>query len=213
MSICAKIFEEQAREREEAIAVEMNGEQVTYGELNRRANQLGNYLRRRGIGREDLVGVCMGRSVEQLESMIGIMKAGGGYVPMDPGYPRERLEYMREDGRLKVVLTGEKWEGGIGEGRGEVVRVEKEREEIGRESEEEPEVRVERGEIAYVIYTSGTTGRPKGVEVEHVGLVNLVKWHEEEFEVGREDRRTEMAGQLQRIGLVLGSPGVRLSRS
>ena len=92
-----ELFEEQARRRGEAIAVVYEGEQVSYGELNRRANQLGRYLRKQGVGPEVAVGLCVERSVEMVVGILGILKAGGAYVPLDPEYPEERLKYMLED--------------------------------------------------------------------------------------------------------------------
>ena len=92
----------------EAIAVEFEGKQLTYRELNRRANQLAHYLRRLGIGPEKLVGICIERSIEMVIGLLGILKAGGAYVPLDPSYPRERLAFMLEDSQVSVLLTQER---------------------------------------------------------------------------------------------------------
>src|SRR5262249_37562500 len=101
----AELFLEQARRRPEATAVECGGEKLSYGELNRRANQLGHYLRKMGVGPEVRVGICVERSLEMIVGLLGIVKAGGAYVPLDPGYPAERLKYMLEDSQAAVLLA------------------------------------------------------------------------------------------------------------
>ena len=100
-----ELFEEQAERVPEAVAVEHEGERLSYGELNRRANQLGHYLRSVGVGPEVRVGVCLERSLEMVVGLLGILKAGGAYVPLDPAYPQERLAFMLKDAQAAVVLT------------------------------------------------------------------------------------------------------------
>ena len=136
-----ELFEEQVERTPEAVAVEYEGRQLSYGELNRRANQLGRYLRRLGVGPEVLVGVCLERSLEMVVGLLGILKAGGAYVPLDPEYPVERLEYMVEDGGLEVVLGQRKVEARLPGNVKRVVWMEEEWEGIGREAEENLEQR------------------------------------------------------------------------
>src|SRR5262249_53916783 len=152
-----EVFEKVVEERGDAIAVEKGEEEISYGELKRRSNQLGNYLRRMGVGAEVLVGLSMERGIEMVKGMLGILKAGGGYVPLDVEYPVERLEYMIEDAGIRVIVSGEKESERLPGGMVRVVNVEEEREEIGRESEEVSEVGVGGENVAYVMYTSGST--------------------------------------------------------
>jgi amino acid adenylation domain-containing protein len=169
-----ELFEESAREWPERVAVVYEDEAVSYRELNRRANQLGRYLRERGVGPEVRVGIYMERGVEMVVGVLGTLKAGGAYVPLDPDYPAERLDYMVEDGGVGALLT--KWGAWPGAGCGEVVRMDEERSEIERRSGEEVSSGVGLDNLAYVIYTSGSTGRPKGVMVKHECLINYLSW-------------------------------------
>ena len=104
-----QLFEAQAERTPDATAVEFNGRRLSYRDLNARANQVARHLKRRGVGREKLVGVCFERSVEMIEALLGVLKAGGGYVPMDPTFPPERLAYMLDDAKIAVLLTEDRW--------------------------------------------------------------------------------------------------------
>ena len=178
-SSVVEVFEEQAKETPEKIAVACGGEAITYGELNRRANQLGRYLRTKGVGPEVLVGIAMERSVEMVVGVLGILKAGGAYVPLDVEYPKERLRYMLEDTGVKVLLSQQRLAGSLPECGDEVdvvcVDEEHTRERIGEESGEDLESGVEAENLAYVMYTSGSTGIPKGIGVPHRAVVRLVQ--------------------------------------
>jgi amino acid adenylation domain-containing protein/FkbM family methyltransferase len=170
-----ELFEKQASRTPNAIALEYEAQMLTYGELNRRANQLGHYLRKLGVGPEVRVGICVKRSLEMVIGLLGILKAGGGYVPLDPDYPPERLQFMAEDAQVAVLLTQKKfqdllWTSGVLE-----ICVEDQWGEIAQESEAEVGVHLSPRHLAYVIFTSGSTGRPKGVGVEHRSIVRLVK--------------------------------------
>jgi amino acid adenylation domain-containing protein len=177
-----ELFEEQVKKRPDAVVVEARGEQISYGELGRRSNQLSRYLRRKGAGRENLIGVCMGRGVGMIVAVLGILKSGAGYVGLDAGYPRQRLEMMVEDGQLELIICDEVVEGGVGwSGRAEIVRVDGEWGEIGREEDGEVEIAGGKKDLAYVIYTSGSTGRPKGVGIEHGSVVRLLRWGREKY--------------------------------
>jgi amino acid adenylation domain-containing protein/thioester reductase-like protein len=172
-----ELFQAQVERTPEAEAVVYEGERLSYWELNRRANRLGHYLKKKGVGPEVRVGVCMERSVEILVAILGVLKAGGAYVPPDPRNPEDRLRYMVEDARCRVVVTET---GGVGQklgaGAREIVRMDgEEREAIERESGENLEGEKIGESLAYVIYTSGSTGKPKGVGIEHRQLVNYVK--------------------------------------
>jgi amino acid adenylation domain-containing protein len=166
------LFEVQAARKPTAIAVAHDGNGLSYGGLNRRANQLAHYLRSRGVGPETLVGLCVERSVEMAIGILGILKAGGAYVPLDPRYPRERLAFMLRDCGATVVLSQQRLVSMLPSHSGEVVLLDRDRQEIAQQSETNPEGLCSAEHLAYVIYTSGSTGQPKGVLVTHSGLVN-----------------------------------------
>jgi amino acid adenylation domain-containing protein/FkbM family methyltransferase len=177
-----QLFEAQVESTPDGIALVSEGEGVTYRELNERGNRLAHYLRERGVGAERLVGVLMERSVEMVVSLLGVLKAGGAYVPLDASYPRQRLRYMLEDCGARVVLTQDKLLDVASMGAGvKVLSVDRERDEIERESESNPKSEVCAGNLAYVIYTSGSTGKPKGVAVEHHSAWTLLHWARECF--------------------------------
>jgi amino acid adenylation domain-containing protein len=171
----AAVFEEQVRERPEAVAVVLGERSLTYGELNRRANQLGHYLREQGVGPEVCVGLCVERSLEMVVGLLGVLKAGGAYVPLDAGYPTERLAYMLADAGVAVVLTQESLLEVLPLHWGQVVSLDGEWEQIGEQSEENLASGVAGENLAYVMYTSGSTGEPKGVGIVQRAVVRLVK--------------------------------------
>ena len=185
-AIAAAIPEKQA-------VVSANGS-ITYGELDRRANQVAHYLQKQGVGPETLVGLCTDRSVEMFIGMLGIMKAGAAYVPMDPAYPAERLAFMMQDGAMPVVLTQAHLLGKLSTEKHTCICLDRDWEQIAVESEEAPQVAFRPDQLAYVIYTSGSTGTPKGVEVEHGSLLNLIAWHQRTYEVTAATRATQIAG-------------------
>jgi amino acid adenylation domain-containing protein len=189
-----ELFERQVEQRPDAVAVTFGDQRLSYGEMNRRANQLGRYLRRLGVGPEVVVGLCMERSAEMVVALLGILKAGGAYLPLDPAYPAEQLTFMVSDARMPVLLTQERLVGKMPEGGTRVVCVDRDWATVAEEGEEDLESGVVPENLAYVIYTSGSTGRPKGVEVRHGGLLNLVRWHQRVYEVGAGDRATQLAG-------------------
>jgi amino acid adenylation domain-containing protein len=178
-----ELFEVQVERSPDAIAVVFEDEQLTYAQLNVRANQLAHYLRKRGIGLEALVGICMERSVELIVGLLGILKAGGAYVPLDPSYPRERLSFMLEDARVPVLLVQQHLREKLPEPSATVIALDAEQESIATESAANPEHLGTSENLAYVIYTSGSTGRPKGTMISHRGLVNYVSWCTEAYEV------------------------------
>ncbi len=175
-----QLFERQVRLTPNAIALIFGREELTYGDLNRRANRLANYLRKMGVGPEALVGICRERSLEMVVGLLAILKAGGAYVPLDPSYPTERLTFMLEDTRASVVLTSRAQKGRLTSPRPgtRVVCVDDEARDaaaIALESSHTPESGVTPDNLAYVMYTSGSTGQPKGVMVPHRGVVRLVQ--------------------------------------
>jgi amino acid adenylation domain-containing protein len=181
------LFEEQAARTPEAIAVAFEDQQITYRDLNQRANQLAHYLITLGIGPEKLVGICVERSIEMVVGLLGILKAGGAYVPLDPAYPKERLGFMLEDSQVSILLTGQKliedreWTIDGGDARPsifqpglQVVRLDRDRPTIEQQSRNNPSQSIGSQNLAYVIYTSGSTGQPKGVQISHRNIINLL---------------------------------------
>lgn len=170
----AEMFEQQAARMPDSPALEHDARQITYGELNRQANSLAHFLQNLGAGPETLIGVCLERGLDMVVALLGILKAGAAYVPLDPGYPRERLQYMVEDSRPAVVLTQEGLNDPWDFCRGRLVRMDRDWDLIARESQDNPERKSGLDNLAYVIYTSGSTGRPKGVEVSARALSNFI---------------------------------------
>ena len=185
-----ELFAEQAARTPAKVAVEHEGERLSYAELNRRANQLAHHLRRFGVGPEVRVGLSIDRSLELVVGLLGVLKAGGAYVPLDRDYPLERLRFMIEDAQLRLVLTKEP--SAFAEVGVHVIDLTTAAEEIGRESEAEPESGVAADNLAYVIYTSGSTGTPKGVEVDHRAVLRTVL-NTDYLQVTPEDRVAQAA--------------------
>ncbi|MFP5265247.1 MAG: condensation domain-containing protein, partial [Blastocatellia bacterium] len=156
------LVERQARLRPGRRAVSSGGRAISYGELNSRANRLANYLRRRGAGPERVVGVMVGRGEEAVVALLGVLKSGSGYLPLEAGYPRERLGYMLADSGAGLVVGEGRLVGGLAAGGVEVVKLDEESGEIEKESGEDVAGGASAENVAYVIYTSGSTGRPKG---------------------------------------------------
>ncbi|HKP51514.1 MAG TPA: amino acid adenylation domain-containing protein [Chloroflexia bacterium] len=177
-----QLFEEQVEKRPDAVALVFGREQLTYSELNSRANKLARHLRKLGVGPEVLVGLCVERSIEMVVGLMGIVKAGGAYVPLDPSYPKDRLAYMLSDSQAPVLVTQERvasglFEDGAGEQGTQIVYLDKDWDSIEVESGtnlEGEETAVAPDNLAYTIYTSGSTGWPKGVLLEHRGLCNVI---------------------------------------
>ena len=192
-----QLFEAQAAQSPDAVAVVFADEQLTYQQLDRRANQLAHYLQQLGVTSESLVGICLDRSLEMVVGILGIWKAGGAYVPLDPNYPSDRLKFMLDDTQVAIVLThslAPRRSGGWGDrtepkneerelatrisgdwGDRQLICLDTDWETIATHSNETPKSSVTVNNLAYVIYTSGSTGKPKGVLIEHRGLCNVVQ--------------------------------------
>ena len=179
------LFEAQVRRTPEAIAVVHEGRQVSYAELNARANRVAHALIGLGVGPDARVGLCVERSVELVVGLLGILKAGGGYVPLDPSYPQDRLAYMLEDSAPVAVLT----QGLVREQLGMLSVPVLDLDGPQEDAEHDPQVTgLEPHHLAYVIYTSGSTGRPKGVMNEHRGVVNRLWWAQQTYRLDASDR-------------------------
>jgi amino acid adenylation domain-containing protein len=169
-----ELFESQVEQTPQAVAVVFGDQQLTYQELNERANQLAHYLRRLGVRRDMLVGICTRRSLEMVIATLGVLKAGAAYVPLDPGYPRERLAFMLSDSRVQVVLTQNLLIERLPHENVQIVSLEACSPRVARESKHNPRSGASGETIAYVIYTSGSTGKPKGIAVPHRAVNRLV---------------------------------------
>ncbi|MFN2416205.1 MAG: amino acid adenylation domain-containing protein [Pyrinomonadaceae bacterium] len=171
-----RLFEEQAARTPEAVAVAAPGRELTYRELDARANQLARRLRALGVGRGSRVAICLEHSPETLVCILGVLKAGASYLPFDTGHPQARLDFMLEDAGAAVLLTEDAVAGRFRGGRAEVVSLDADRDAISSESSEALDGGADPDDEAYLIYTSGSTGNPKGVRVPHTSLVNYVWW-------------------------------------
>ncbi|MBP5974473.1 amino acid adenylation domain-containing protein [Brasilonema sp. CT11] len=179
-----QLFEEQVELTPSAVAVEFGNEQLTYQQLNERANQLAHYLQSLGVEPEVFVGLSVERSLEMAISVLAILKAGGAYVPLDPAYPQQRLAFMLEDTRSKVLLTQQKLRSLFPESVADVVCLDQQSEIIAQQPSTNPKSPVGLSNLLYVIYTSGSTGQPKGITLSHQALGNLIHWHLETMEHG-----------------------------
>jgi amino acid adenylation domain-containing protein len=179
------LFEAQAARTPDAVAVVHGDERITYAELDARANRLAHHLRRRGIGVEDRVALCLERAPELMEAFFGILKAGAAYVPLDPTHPAERLRYMLHDSGARLLLTQSWLEDRLPARRPALLRLDLLRDELAGEPAGRPESGVRPENLAYVYYTSGSTGRPKGVAMHHYGPANYFAWGREAYAVDR----------------------------
>lgn len=180
-----QLFETQVERTPEAIAVVSGDLQLNYRELNARANQLARFLKRFGVGPDSLVGLCVERSPEMIVGILGILKAGAGYVPLDPTYPSDRLSFMMQDANVFVLLTQSHLFDNLPRHNGPRLSLDSDWDIIAKERDENPECRATPENLAYVIYTSGSTGHPKGVMIPHRGLVNYLSWCIEAYQVAR----------------------------
>ena len=212
-----ELIAQQAQQRPAAIAVVSDEEHVSYGELNRRANQLAHYLQRRGIGVESVVGVAVERSAEMVVALLGILKAGGAYLPLDVEQPARRLRDVWRDSGAQLLLSGQRVKEELSEKLGEelvtVLCVADEWEVVQRESAAEPESGAGGENLSYVIYTSGSTGQAKGVGLTHRGLSNLAVAQGRKFGLGPASRVLQFAvlsfdASVSEIFTTLSSGGV-----
>ncbi|MBD2520847.1 amino acid adenylation domain-containing protein, partial [Nostoc sp. FACHB-973] len=189
-----QLFEEQCLRTPNAVAVVFENQQLTYEQLNSRANQLAHYLRSLGVGADVLVGICVERSVEMVVGLLGILKAGGAYVPLDPEYPQDRLHFMLEDTQVSLLLTQQHLVDRLPQHQAQVVCLDTQWQLISQLNQDNLITEVQASNLAYVIYTSGSTGIPKGVLITYKGLLNLVFWHQRAFEITSSDKATQLAG-------------------
>ena len=181
------MFENMAEQNPDALALVFAEQEVTYGELNRRANRLAHYLRRFGIGPEVLVGICMDRCTEMVVGLLGILKAGGAYIPLDPTYPIERLSFMLSEAKSPILLTQNQYSDLINDHNCKLISIDSNWQEIASCGDQNIDSHVTSDSAAYVLYTSGSTGWPKGIIITHKSLCNHMLWVEREFGVARDE--------------------------
>lgn len=170
-----QLFEAQVEKTPDAVAVVFEDKQLTYRELNERANQLAHYLKKLGVKPDVLVGICVERSWEMLVGLLGILKAGGAYVPLDPAYPQERLAFMLSDSQMPILLTQQQLLERLPDYQAYVICLDTDWETISKNSKENPVSNITSNDLAYIIYTSGSTGKPKGVQIPHAAVVNFLQ--------------------------------------
>lgn len=188
-----QLVEQRSQANPEAAAVTGSASPLTYGELDRQANRLAHHLRKLGVGPECLVGVYMERSPESVIATLGIFKAGGAYLPLDPSLPEERLAFMLADAKVTAVVSTATLNKRLPQGPWAVVNSDDLNSASAGHGSHGPRVEISPDNLAYVIYTSGSTGQPKGVEITHGSLMNLVAWHVRAFNVNAADRATLQA--------------------
>jgi amino acid adenylation domain-containing protein len=202
-----KLFEQQVERTPHAIAIAWPGAQLSYSELNRRANRLAHHLQKRGVGPEVLVGVCLPRCLDMIVAVLGVLKAGGAYLPLDPQSPKERLHFTLEDGHVGVLLTRRDWwqsaapysdAGNASSASSKqsdltVVCLDGDWDIISREAGDNPASEITPANLVYVIYTSGSTGLPKGVLIPHSALSAHSRCFANRFHLGAADRVLQFA--------------------
>ncbi|MDB4953091.1 MAG: non-ribosomal peptide synthetase [Myxococcales bacterium] len=184
-----EVFEQQARRSPDAIAITFGSRTITYRELDHQATALAQRLRAHGIGPEIRVGLCARRSIELIVGLIGILKAGGAFVPLDPDNPPDRLRFMLEGARAATVLVDDAGDASLASGSWVKLRLDG-GSDLGASASD---VRCYADQLAYVVYTSGSTGRPKGAGITHRMLLNLIRWQREAFAVTSSDRVSQVA--------------------
>ena len=187
------LFEEQVIKTPQSTAVVFEDESLTYQQLNEQANQLAHYLKTLGVKSEVMVGICVERSPLMIVGLLAILKAGGAFVPLDPAYPQERLDFMLKDSQIGVLLTQGSLVDKLPLHSAGVVQLDKDWDVISAYSQENPISEIKPENLAYVIYTSGSTGKPKGVLVPHEGLCNLIQEYIKVSQIGSDGRMLQFA--------------------
>lgn len=188
-----QLFEAQVERNPDAVAVVFESQHLTYRELNRRANQVAHHLHQLGVGPEVLVGICVERSLEMVVGLLGILKAGGAFVPLDPQYPKSRLAFMLNDTQASILLTQKRLIECLPSHLAKVVCLDADWQIISIHSDENPGNLATAENLANVIYTSGSTGQPKGVMIPHRGICNHLLWMQAAFQLSEVDRVLQKA--------------------
>jgi amino acid adenylation domain-containing protein/non-ribosomal peptide synthase protein (TIGR01720 family) len=182
------LLERQANTTPNATALIFERTHLSYTELNARANQLAHWLISQGTQPDDLIGVCAERSIEMVVALLGVIKAGLAYVPLDPEYPEQRLGHMLEDADVRIILTQAGVHAVLPAHEAEILELDTNTATLAALPTDNPAPRIKPGNLAYTIFTSGSTGRPKGVMNEHYGIVNRLLWMQDEYGLAADDR-------------------------
>lgn len=177
-----------------ALAIRSDTQELTFRELDRRANRLARHLQSLGVGAETPVGLYFERSADFIVGALAVLKSGGAYVPLDPAYPPARIDAILKDANVPVLLSHKWMAASLAGGPWKIVDLDFDASRIERHSPEAPAIQVNGHDLAYVIYTSGSTGRPKGVEITHANLLHLIRWHQHAFAVSPSDSASQIAG-------------------
>ena len=179
-----KLFEKCVADNPDVVAVEFEGSSVTYRDLNIQANRLASLLLTKGLGDGQIIGVLVDRSIEMITTLLGVLKSGSAYLPLDPVYPADRLKFMVADSKAAAVVLNDHYSGLLEDTGTQLVKLNGNNEEIKASRDENPDVKLSSTNLCYLIYTSGSTGRPKGVMVEHKNVVNFFIGMDQRVESG-----------------------------
>ena len=185
-----QVFEEQVERTPDQMAIIFKDQQLTYRELNQRSNQLARTLREKGVKVDVIIGIMVERSLEMVIGMLGVLKAGGAYLPIDPTYPEERIRFMLEDSEIRILLTQQQL---LGKNLSVAELIALDDQDIYHPDHNNLPCKNQFSDLAYIIYTSGSTGRPKGVMIEHHGVTNLNIAFSKAFHINEEDRVIQFA--------------------
>ncbi|MFN6530351.1 condensation domain-containing protein, partial [Nostoc sp. ChiSLP03a] len=188
-----QLFEEQVELTPDVVAVEFGNQQLTYKQLNYRANQLAHYLRSLGVKPDVLVGLCVERSLEMVIGLLAILKAGGAYVPLDSEYPSDRLSFILDDTQVKVLLTQQRFIDRLPPNQAKLVCLDTDAEDISKCSTNNVISGVQPNNLVYIIYTSGSTGQPKGIAMSQLALCNHILWHRDNLKIARGAKTLQFA--------------------
>ncbi|AFZ01579.1 non-ribosomal peptide synthetase [Calothrix sp. PCC 6303] len=183
-----QLFEEQVQRIPDTVAVEFTNQQLTYNQLNQKANQLAHHLQKLGVKADTLVGICVERSLEMIIGLLAILKAGGAYIPLDPSYPGERLTYMLEDSQTSILLSQQHLVEKLANDAVQVICLDSDWQTIATQSTENLNYHLHPHHLAYVIYTSGSTGKPKGAMNTHQGITNRLLWMQDTYKLTATDK-------------------------
>ncbi|MBW4564790.1 MAG: amino acid adenylation domain-containing protein [Mojavia pulchra JT2-VF2] len=182
-----QLFEAQVEKTPDAVAVVFENQQLTYRELNAKANQLAQYLQKLGVKKEVLVGICVERSLEMIIALLAILKTGGAYIPLDPTYPQERLAFMLEDSQISVLLTQQHLLKTLPPNYAQVICLDSDWESIAAHQQNPLDSNIDASNLSYTIYTSGSTGKPKGVQIRHRSVVNFLTAMQQKLQLTNTD--------------------------